>query len=304
MPVLPLETTLNTRDGLKLVAEHYLLRNPRGRVLVLHGLAEHRQRYRKLAAELTGAGYACHLLDLRGHGCSEGARGHVSRFSDYRDDLDLFVKQVNQQSLSLFKEDDEPEPRVVHIPRVPPFIFGHSFGGLVAINYVLHRPDVFDGLAVSSPFLAPAFKLPPLANEICGLAAYLFPKLSLPIPIKPQWLTRDESVIEAYKKDPLIFSTVTSSWWHAVRGAQGEAFERATEIKTPVLLLLGDADKLADWRQSKAVFERLGSVNKHLNVYPGFFHELFNELGREQVIQDFISWLHKVSRQGTDVIAS
>lgn len=282
-------TTFSTNDGLKLFAVHHLLSNVRGRVVILHGFAEHLRRYDKLVIELMDAGFACHLFDLRGHGRSEGRRGHVSRFSDYLGDLDLFVRETTQR---VSRMSDKNDARAKQDDEAPLFVLAHSLGGLIALNYVLHRPRVFDAIAVSSPFLAPAFKLPPLAKEFGALAAYLMPTLSLQSAIQPDWLTRDASMVTAYRQDPLVFSTVTTGWWHAVRHAQGEVSERAREIRTPALFLLGDADRLADSRHSRSVFERLGSVDKRLEVYPGFFHEVLNELGREQVIRDLISWFN------------
>jgi lysophospholipase len=280
-------TAFSTKDGLKLFAAHHLLSNPRGRVVILHGFAEHLRRYDKLVAELMDAGFACHLFDLRGHGRSEGRRGHVSRFPEYLDDLDFFVRETTQRVSST---SDTTDARVEQGLEAPLFVLAHSLGGLIVLNYVLHRPRVFDALAVSSPFLAPAFKLPPLAKEVGAIAAYVMPTFSLKSVIQPDWLTRDGSIVTAYKQDPLVSSTVTTGWWQAVRDAQAQVLERAGEIRTPALFLLGDADRLADWRHSRSVFERLGSLNKRLQVYPGFFHEVLNELGREQVIKDLISW--------------
>jgi alpha-beta hydrolase superfamily lysophospholipase len=277
----------STEDGLKLFAVHHLVSNARGRVVILHGFAEHLRRYDKLVAELLDAGFACHLFDLRGHGRSEGRRGHVPRFSDYLDDIDLFVHETTRRD---FGTSDKNDARVEQGLEAPLFVLAHSLGGLIALNYVLHRPRVFDALAVSSPFLAPAFKLPPLAKEVGAIAAYVMPTFSLKSVIQPDWLSRDDSIVTAYKQDPLVSSTVTTGWWQAVRDAQAEVLERAREIRTPALFLLGDADRLADWRHSRSVFERLGSVNKRLEVYPGFFHEVLNELGRERVIEDLISW--------------
>jgi alpha-beta hydrolase superfamily lysophospholipase len=280
-------TAFSTKDGLKLFAVHHPVSHARGRVVILHGFAEHLGRYDRLVAELVDAGFACHLFDLRGHGRSEGRRGHIARFSDYLDDLDFFVRETPQR---VSETSDLTDPRVDQALEAPLFVLAHSLGGLIVLNYVLHRPQVFDALAVSSPFLAPAFKLPPLAKEVGAIAAYVMPTFSLKTVIQPDWLSRDASIVTAYKQDPLVSSTVTTGWWQAVREAQAEVLERAREIRTPALFLLGDADRLADWRHSRSVFERLGSVNKRLEIYPGFFHEVLNELGRERVIEDLISW--------------
>jgi alpha-beta hydrolase superfamily lysophospholipase len=280
----PFESSIHTRDGLRLAAEHYRVLNRRARVVVVHGYAEHLRRYEKFVAALAQAGYECHLFDLRGHGRSEGVRGHVARFEDYRHDLELFVEQTIQP--------DSARDAASGSERLEPlFLVAHSLGGLIALDFVLHRPAPFRALAVSSPFLSPAFKLPPLVNQVSAVAAYVLPTLSLKSALDPKWLSHDPAVVESYVRDPLIFSSVTPSWWHAVHRAQNEIFERAREIETPALFLLGDADRIADPLRSRAVFERMGSADKRLEVYPGFFHEVLNELGRERVIDDLLSWL-------------
>jgi alpha-beta hydrolase superfamily lysophospholipase len=285
--VQTVQTRFTAKNDLKLFAVHDLLDNARGRVVILHGFAEHLERYDKLVGELTNTGFTCHRFDLRGHGRSEGRRGHVSRFSDYRNDLDLFLKDALQLCSSGSAANDSP---AVPNHGIPLFLLAHSLGALIALSYVLDRPEVFAALALSSPFLAPAFKLPPLAKKIGTVAGYVMPTLALKSAIAPDSLTHDPTIVEAYRNDPLIFSTVTTGWWYAARQAQQEVAARAREITTPALFLLGDADRLADWRHARAVFELLGTVKKHLEIYPGFFHEVLNELGREQAIRAILSW--------------
>ncbi|HEY0782995.1 MAG TPA: alpha/beta fold hydrolase, partial [Thermoanaerobaculia bacterium] len=130
-----------SRDGLRLATVHQLLAAPRARIAIVHGYAEHSGRYEELLAELAARGYEGHAFDLRGHGASQGARGHVDDFADYRSDLDRFLERL----------PDEPER--------PLFLLGHSLGGLIALDYCLHRTGMFAGVVVSSPFLAPGFRV-------------------------------------------------------------------------------------------------------------------------------------------------
>lgn len=283
--------SVETHDGLKLAAWRYPANRPtpRARVVLVHGYAEHSGRYAWMTAALGAAGYECHLFDLRGHGRSEGPRGHVARFADYLDDLD----RVIQQGVAVGR-DGIGSPRAVgpvDASRLPLFAVAHSLGGLIALEYVRLRRDVFDVLATSSPFLAPAFKLPPMVAELGSLASLVLPSQTVKSTLNAEWLSHDTAVVEAYSRDPLVFGTVTLGWFREVRRAQEETFERANEVRLPVLFLLGDADRVADWQRSKAVFEQLGSAEKSLKVYPGFFHEVLNEIGREQVLHDLLAWL-------------
>ena len=283
-------TGVATHDGLRLAAWRHPAKRPapRARVVLVHGYAEHAARYAWVAASLGAAGYECHLFDLRGHGRSEGPRGHVARFADYVDDLDRVVHQASGGG------DAAGSPRgdgPGATPRIPLFAVGHSLGGLIALEYVRLRRGVFDVLAASSPFLAPAFRLPPLVEALGSLASHVLPSRTVKSTLSAEWLSHDAAVVKAYARDPLIFDTVTLGWFREVRSAQEEMLRRAGEIRLPVLFLLGDADRVADWRRSTAVFERLGSADKCLKVYPRFFHEVLNEIGREEVLGDLLVWL-------------
>lgn len=268
-------------DGVELVGESLAPAGPpRAHVLLVHGFAEHSRRYDVLAGELAGAGVAVHRFDLRGHGESGGRRGHVERFADYRGDLERVAAAVLPA-----KAGDGP----------PAVLLGHSLGGLIALDAVLARPGCFRGLALSSPFLAPAFRLPPFARTFAGAAARLAPGADFEAGIDPEGLSRDPEVVRRYREDPLVLRRLTAAWLRAVLDAQEAILERAGELRLPVLLLLGDADPIADPGRGRELFERLGSPEKRLRVYPGFRHEVFNELGRERVVADLFQWLEEVA---------
>jgi acylglycerol lipase len=272
VPLRETPSTLRTRDGLALSTWHYPSPAPRARVVLLHGYAEHRGRYPHVLEALTEAGFDCHALDLRGHGRSEGVRGHVLRFGDYLDDLDLFLAELPR----------DPLPR---------FLFGHSLGGLLALRYVLHRPEAFAALAVSSPYLHLATDVHFLKEAVATAVSRLAPTLLTKSPIEAKALSHDPAMVEAYIADPLVFKTLNARWFFESRRAQEEVLERAGEIRLPVLMMIGSADPMAQPERSKEVFERLGSADKTLKVYDGFLHEVLNEIGRERVIQDLVSWL-------------
>jgi alpha-beta hydrolase superfamily lysophospholipase len=265
-------STIRTRDGLSLATRHHVPSEPRARIVLIHGYAEHVGRYAEAIAALTGAGYECHMLDLRGHGRSEGVRGHVLRFEDYLEDVDLFLESLPSTPL-------------------PRFLFGHSLGGLISLSFVLRRPDAFKGLAVTSPFLFPAMPVPWLKEAMATAASRLAPTLLIPSDIDARWLSHDPAVVEAYVADPMVFKTVNPRWFFEVRKAQDEVFARAGEIRLPALFLLGGADPIAQPERGREVFERLGSADKRLRVYDGFFHEVLNEIERTRVLGDLLEWL-------------
>lgn len=272
MPSPENRSTFRTPDGLALSTWHYPAPAPRARVVLVHGYADHVGRYPHVIEALTGAGYDVHALDLRGHGRSEGVRGHVLRFQEYLDDLDLFLAELPR----------DPLPR---------FLIGHSLGGLLSLRYVLERPDAFAALAASSPYLHLATDVPFLKEAVATAASHLAPTLLTKSPIEAKALSHDPVMVQAYVDDPLVFKTFNARWFFQARQAQEEVLERAAEIRLPVLMLLGSADPIAAPERGRRVFDRLGSPDKTLKVYDGFLHEVFNEAGRERVIGDLVEWL-------------
>jgi alpha-beta hydrolase superfamily lysophospholipase len=267
-------STVRTHDGLALSVRHHLPADSRARVILLHGYAEHVGRYAEVIAALTGAGYECHTLDLRGHGHSEGVRGHVLRFEAYLEDIDLFLESLPRTTL-------------------PRFLIGHSLGGLISLGYVLRRPAAFGALAVSSPFLLPAMPVPWLKETLANAASYLAPTLLMDSEIDARGLSHDPAIVEAYIADPLVFKTVNPRWFFEIRKAQDEILERAGEIRLPTLFLLGGADPIAQPERGREVFERLGSTEKRLEVYKDLFHEVLNEVERARVLGDLLGWLEE-----------
>ncbi|HEY0139931.1 MAG TPA: alpha/beta hydrolase [Thermoanaerobaculia bacterium] len=269
-PLITVEP-LRAHDGMQLVVERHLVEAPRARVVILHGYAEHRRRYDRIMQPLVAHGFECIAADLRGHGDSTGQRGHVSRFSDYLDDLQRIVATVGRDA--------------------PRYLVGHSLGGLISLQYVLKNATDFDGVAVSSPFVRSAFAVSRTQVALARVAQVVAPRLPFRSPLRAEQVSRDPEEVALYANDPAVFRTTTPRWYSEVTEAQKEIFARAPEIHLPLLMLLGTADSIADPRGGMEVFERLGSADKSLEVYPGYFHEVFNDVGREAPIARLVGWL-------------
>ncbi|MFL6245046.1 MAG: alpha/beta hydrolase [Thermoanaerobaculia bacterium] len=267
---------ISTRDGLSLAVEHREVASARARLVLVHGYAEHRGRYRALLDQLTAGGVACHLFDLRGHGESDGPRGHVDRFDDYLDDLQRVIGTVPAGN-------------------TPLLLLAHSLGSLIALSYVRKHPHAFDGIAVSSPFLGPAFAVPAARLMLARVASVIAPTLRFDSGLSPEWVSRDPDIVAAYAADPHVFSTTTPRWFVEVSAAQRELIEHANEITTPALFLVAGSDRIADHRIAHQLFARLGTPesDKELHAYPDLYHEVFNEIaeGRAEVIRHLLSWI-------------
>ncbi|MEM6533702.1 MAG: lysophospholipase [Myxococcota bacterium] len=239
-------------------------------LLVLHGYAEHAGRYREFALNLAPRGIAVTVPELRGHGHSDGPRGHVDVFDDYVADAE-----------TAFDTLDDASPR---------FILGHSNGGLVALDYVDRRPPPISGLIVTNPFLELTEKQPALKMFAGRLAARVYPKLAVPSGIPPETVSRDPEIVAAYARDPLVFTTATVGY--AIAQEQTSArVQTLKHIDTALLYIYSDSDPLVSPAANARLAEQLTSPDKTVWVRAGERHEVLNELNRTQLHGAIADWI-------------
>ncbi len=246
---------------------------PRSVIVIVHGYAEHSGRHAPLAAHFVAQGHAVWTYDQRGHGRSSGRRAYAHTFDDYLDDLDAMLGCTREQ-----------------FPGQPLFLFGHSMGGAVSTLYCLERQAALKGLILSSP----ALKLPdvaPLLQRFSSVIGRLVPRLPT-VKLNLKHLSRDAGVVAQAAADPL--------YYHGRMPARtGAELVRATRrinarmetFTLPVLLFHGTADRLTDPTGSTELYSRARSTDKTLALYPGLFHETFNEPEKNQVREEIAEWL-------------
>ncbi len=268
------EGILRARDGLDLAWQRYRPDAPRATVAVLHGGGDHSGRYPAVTAALVRAGMEVALLDFRGHGRSGGARWHVLRFQEYLDDLEVFLSKVRA---------DAAGRRL--------FLLGHSQGGLIAAMWGLDPRRQVAGVVLSSPWLRLAFEPPRLKVAVGRMVGKVWPSLPVPAGLDLATLSGDPEIQRWTDQDPLYGRKTTPRWFDEATGAQEEVRRRAGEFAHPLLVLLGEADSIADQAAGRAFFDAAASRDKRLLTYPGFRHEIFNEVGRERPIADTVAWI-------------
>ena len=264
---------LTAADGTPIAFDDCVVAQPQAAVVLVHGYAEHRGRYRYVVERLNEAGISCYLFDLRGHGESGGRRGHVDRFELYLDDLSMIVTRAGGSTAA------------------PLFLFGHSLGGLIALSYVRAHAAGLRAVAVSSPFLHPQFAVSPFDKMLTIVGSRLAPSLSVASGLDPNGISRDPNVVAAYVDDPLVFSNTTPRWFDEVSRAQRELAAHAAEITLPALFLVGGADPIASSAFTTTFFATLGSADKTFRPYEGLLHEVLNEPERDLVIHDLQAWI-------------
>lgn len=251
-----------------------------GVVVIVHGFAEHGGRYTRLAARLVAHGYAVRAGDLRGHGRSEGRRTSIVRFADYTSDVCSAIADA----------------RRAH-PAVPLFLLGHSMGGLIALEVALSGDASLDGLALSAPAVLPGRVSPMtvLAGRVLSRVAPDVGVIALPL----DKISRDPDVVAAYRADPLVFATKLRARLGAeMLVAMRHVDAALATLRVPLLVMQGSEDGIVARDSARFVYDRAGSPDKTIDIYPGLWHEIFNEPERDRVIGDLLEWLdaHRASR--------
>ncbi len=238
-------------------------------LMLVHGLAEHAGRYGHVAEALAGRGWRVTLVELRGHGESEGRRGHVTAWQDYLDDFQAAYSQLGSKVA----------------------VVGHSMGGLVTLS-ALASPGAPAplGVAVSNPLLGMRVKAPVIKVKAARMLATLLPWLPLSNELDTSKVSRDPEVVAAYETDPLVFSTITPRWFREMNDAISRVVEFAPRATTPLHLLVSEGDVICDPVVARQVAEAWGGPTQ-VTEYGELYHELFNEPEKEKVLADLGDWL-------------
>lgn len=263
-------------DGLKLNCTISDIASPKAVVCLLHGLGEHIGRYDHVVKFLNQNGFVCVAMDWRGHGLSEGKRGHMPSHDYLLDDVEELLKFSRSNFLDL-----------------PIFLFGHSFGGCAVLNYVLKKPkSELSGFIASSPWLALAFDPPRWKVKMGELLAGILPKLSLKSELDAGDLSKKMEVGEAYNQDPLVHGHVTARLFREMNKATQYAKDHAAEIALNGLIYHGNADKIIDFEVTKTFASQAGEFVE-FHEFEGVYHEPHNDEEQKEVLDLVSTYLSK-----------
>lgn len=260
--------------GARLHVTHWLpAGRPRAVVLLAHGYAEHAGRYEHVAKRLTDAGYALYAIDHWGHGRSDGTPGFVPRFSAFTDGM--------AELLTLVEVNHADTPRL---------LLGHSMGGLIATLFLIERQQAFVAAALSGPAILPAAPPSRFTVWISRFLSRFFPRLGV-LALDASGVSRDPAVVAAYQADPLVYpGKIGARLGKEFMDAMAAAQAGAPKITPPILIQHGEADRLTAPEGSRYLFEHVSSADKMLKIYPGLFHEIYNEPEQDAVLDDLLGW--------------
>ena len=275
MPEMMTEETTVAADGRQFLERSWRPDGaPRALVAVVHGYAEHSDRYQHVAQRLVASGYAVYAFDLRGHGRSEGRRVLVRAMDEHVADLAAFLARVRERE-----------------PGLPLYLLGHSMGGTIVTLFLISGHDGVSGAILSGAALQPRRGLSGIISSLFSLLGRLAPRLPLG-KLGSETISRDPAVVERYDSDPLVYrGRVPAGTVSALIRATRTIDARMEAITLPLLILHGTSDQLTDPDGSRQLYERVRSNDKTLKLYDGLFHEVFNEPEQDEVLADVVAWL-------------
>ena len=247
---------------------------PKAVLAIVHGAGEHIDRYKNLVDALVPAGFMLTGYDQRGHGRSEGQRGHINSWNEYREDLRIFLALAGKLA-----------------PGLPLFLYGHSHGSLEVLDYILHYPEGLAGAIISGTALDPKEAAPPHLVLLAKALSGIVPSFSLKVKLEGSSVSRNPQVAKDYMEDSLVH------WYRSVRwGTESLKIiewikSRAGEINLPVLFLHGECDALVTAAGAQRFFGQIQNPDKAIPISRGGQPEPHNDLDYKQVISDIESWM-------------
>lgn len=248
---------------------------PRAVMAMVHGFGDHSGRYTNIVEALSPKGIVFYGYDHRGHGKSEGKRGYISNWAEYREDLGTFLNLVRDREKG-----------------IPFFIYGHSMGGLIVLDYLIHNQTDINGAIVSTPLLAQP-GISPILVMISRILSRVKPDFSLDTKLDANVISRDKNEVMRYATDPLVHSIGTARLGTELTATIDNTHKDAAKFKYPLIMVLGSDDKLVPPHGSEDFFKNISSEDKKLNVYENGFHELHNDLDKERVLGDMSAWIEE-----------
>ena len=274
------EVALKVPDthGIDIPCRFWKCTDPKGTIVMLHGLQSHSGWFTESALKLAASGYNCYAFDRRGSGLSDRPKGHLD---DYRE----LVDEV--QSVVVYVKDSHPG--------VPVHLLSLCFGAKAVCAFIAER----GGLVESAVFLSPGIFTKVNLSRWDQIRVLLGRKDSqgarIPTPLQDELFTDVEKYLEFIRNDNRGLRTATPGMYFQVFLLDRVVRNNWRKITVPVLFMLAGQDPIVDNRRTIEFFEKLPAAKKRLHSYAEALHSLLFSAAREQVIDDILQWLHAFS---------
>ncbi|CAA0115501.1 alpha/beta hydrolase [Zhongshania aliphaticivorans] len=271
------QSTLSSNSGCRIYTQNWQpTGTPKAVLILVHGLAEHSNRYVDIANYFTEQGYAVYALDHEGHGHSQGLRGYINRFDDFLSTLDQYCNKIAEL---------HPDRKL--------FLVGHSMGGVISSAYLLEHQQKLAGCILSGAALATGDVVSPIQKAVLNTLSKVLPKLPV-LQLEANDVCHDPAVVAAYKNDPLVFNgKIRARLISEILSTADRVLKNAASISLPMLILHGGDDKMASPTGSEKLYAAISSNDKTLNIYPGLYHEIFLEPEKFEIYATIQAWIEQ-----------
>jgi alpha-beta hydrolase superfamily lysophospholipase len=260
----------------KLFGQYWKPESVKAVIVLVHGMGEHSSRYEvSVVPHLVKNGFAVVAFDLFGHGKTKGKRGHCPSYEALLEAIDYTINKAE-----------------VLFPDKAIYLYGHSLGGNLVINYTLTKNRVLKGVIATSPFLRLAFNPPKWKVAFGKLLLKVLPSLTMPSEIEVEAISRDETEVKKYCDDALVHDKVSPMYIFPVIAAGEWAIQNANKLQTQMLILHGTGDRIIDYKGSEEFCKNTN--NAELTLFENGYHELHHDLCKEEFMQTILKWLDKM----------
>ena len=265
----------NSKDNLKLHGQQWRVDKPIAIICMIHGLGEHIGRYSHVAEAFNKKQISFYGFDLRGHGNSEGKKGHTPSIQHMFDDIEQLLVRIRKE-----------------FPDTPIIIYGHSLGGNLALNYLLHRNsnEIAFGV-ITSPWLKLTNKPTAFQLLLAKFGSRFIPSLAQPNGLNIKDISSVQKEQDTYANDPLIHNKITGRLYMEINSMGEKAITIATSLKTPILLSHGTNDNITSPIATEEFAKSIANDFIHLKLWNKLRHETHNEYNKEEVITYYVDWV-------------
>jgi len=249
-------------------------------ILLVHGLGEHIERYEHVASMALARGFCMIGFDQRGHGQTEGKRGVIGKPTQLMDDLHDMLGYA--QSLCGDK---------------PIFLYGHSLGALEVLYFGLTaKPNIAGVIATSPPLDTNTTSK--AQKVLVGILKRILPNLTVPNALNTTQLSRDEQIVKAYEKDPLVHDQASVALGAFLIDGAEYVLAHAGEWQLPLFWAHGSADGICPIAGSKSFMKATKpGAPISFKIWDGAYHETHNEPEKDIAITAFLDWMDKQRNQ-------
>ncbi|MCB0034345.1 MAG: lysophospholipase [Anaerolineales bacterium] len=270
------EFIMTAADKQELFAQSWAPDTPTGLVCLVHGFGEHSGRYTHVAQAMVKADYAVIAFDQRGHGRTAGKQGFTPSYNLSLHDIDKLISEGQKR-----------------FPHLPTFLYGHSMGGGMVLNYTLRYKPKLQGVIATSPWLRLTTPPPAAVTGIARLIGSVWKGFTITGKHENGILSRDPAVDEAHIADPLTHSAISAALFFGANDGGAWVLSQAADFPLPLLLMHGDADKLTSFAASQEFAQNAPAATTTFKAWLGYYHETHNDIGKEEVIATIISWMNE-----------